>query len=466
MSLLKVLRQGDCPCGSGAGRAACCLPWEEAYQRLLARLLAFAEAPEIRRAAEAAAGLFWGTEEPGAIRRRTGAELCFLEWFLQDYTPEGRSGTYLAAFADRVGELPWLEAQLLLGLLLAPMRVYEVAESPSERGLPLKDLLTGEERVLGPFGIGRQSIRSDLLVCRAVPFSRVARAGMGILRLPAGSREELSAYVRMAYRVSRSPRHVSLEDFLDGNPHLYHHFFLAQGGGTGAEAWQTVRGLRYAPGRLVYRVEDAARLRAALRRQSAILPEAPRERGEGYRWTDPQWGIVRARLVLAASEMTVWTETREDLAAAAEFVGRILQGLVRAVACEPGTVAPPPTWPGAPGAERGGRSFLRRALAAWPDVPLPALGERSPRQAAPLPALRRSVASLLGGLERDLARQKRLGRAWVDVSDLWGSLGIVELAPAQAGAREGRGKVPRTERRGGMRRTAGTVRQAKRNHHR
>ena len=466
MSLRNVPRQGACMCGSREPLAACCLLREEAFQRLVARVLAFAEAPDIRREAEAAADLFWGAEEAGGKRRRADTPLRFLEWFLQDYAPDGSRGTHLAEFADQADDLPALEAQLLLAWLLSPVRAYEVAESPSVRGLTLKELLTGEECPLIPFGVDHLPIRSDLVVCRTVPFGRVARAGIGIIRLPAGSREELSAYLRMAYQVSRAPRHVSLEDFLGGSPHLYHHFFLTRGVSAGAEAWETVRGFRYASGRAIYRVEGVARLRATLSRQPTIEPEAPHDGAEGYAWIDPLWAVPRARFALGAVELTVSAESREDLAAAVEYVGRVLQGLALPVTATPPSATPAAGRRGGTSTERWGRQFLRRAIAVWPDTALPALGNRSPQEAVLLPALRRSVAGLLGGLERDLARQKRLGRAWADVSGLWESLGIADLAPAQPGVRHVSGPPARESPRAGGRRKAFGPRREKRDHHR
>lgn len=448
MSAVAIQRQGACPCGSRAAAATCCLPREEAFQDLVARALAFAEAPAVRREAAEAAELFWGAEDPDKMADRPDAGLRFLEWLLHDAAPRDGRGPFLGEFADGADLNP-PEAAILLGMLLAPVRAYEVTESPTPRGVDVKDLLSGGERRLLPFGMGRLPIRSDLLVCRLVPFGRASRIGAGALRLPAASREELSAYLRMVYRASRAPRHVSLEDFLDGAPHLYHHYFLAHAARAGAEAWQTVRGAVCAPGRLVYRVADAVRLRASLSRQPEIRPEAAGTAGpQRFCWIDPVWGTVRARLELAGDALAVRTAYRSDHAAAAEFLGRILQGLAALLSTEPPPAEPPPPPPLAGG--RGGQ-FLRRAILAWPDTPAAGLGDRTPREAAGQRSERRTVASLLADLERDLARQRRLGRAWMDVSELWDALGIADLAPARAVARPVRAKTPRPAPRPGTR---------------
>jgi len=463
MSVGTIHRQGACPCGSKAAATACCLPWEETYQGLMARALAFLEQAQTRRELEAARELFWGAEDPTSAAGSADAELRLLEWFLHDAAPRDGRGTFLGEFADQVNATP-LETAVLLGMLLAPVRAYEVAESPTPRGVNVKDLLSGAECGLLPFGVVRAPIRSDILVCRLVPFGRANRVGAGVLRLPAGCREELSAYLRMAYQVSRAPRHVSLEDFLDGSPHLYHHFFLAHGVSAGADAWQTVRAAVFAEGCLAYRVRDAARLRATLTRQPEIESEAGGSgEEERFCWIDPQWGTVRADLALSGFELTVRTRCRPDLAAASEFLGRILQGLVESCPAGPPPVAPPK--PVRPAGPRGGQ-FLRRAIVAWPDTPRTVLAGQTPRQAVLQRGLQRTVASLLADLERDLGRQKRLDRAWVDVSGLWEVLGIADLAPAHAVGRIVRPEAPRPPRRAGVRRKGPGPRSVGRRFHR
>lgn len=454
MSLPVLHRLGPCVCGSGAPAAGCCLPWEEGFQRLASRALAFAETPGLIRDERArAAELFWATEEGPGDGGGEADRLRFLEWFLTDYPPADGRGALLGAMADRAGEVTDPETSILLGMLLAPVRAYQVAEGPGARQLDVKDLLTGEERSLATFGLGGLPIGSDILVCRLLPLGRMLRVGVGVIRLPGGCREELAAYLRMAYQLSRSPRHVSLEDFLDGAPHLYQHYFLSHGVPAGGAAWSTVRGAPYAPGRAIYRVKDAERLRAALSRQAEIETQ---EAGEGrYLWIDPAWGIERARLTLSGELLTVGADSREELAEAGAFVAQVLHGSVEAVGLE-SDQEPPATPPAAAPAEPRGSLFLHRAIRKWPDAAAPALGGQSPRLAVAQAEGRRQVAALLAGMERDLARLKRLGRGWVDVSGLWAALGIQELAPARP-VRRGLGPAapPPAARRAAPRREAG-----------
>lgn len=429
-------RQAPCPCGSRRPLAACCLPWEAALQRLYARLVAFVAMPRVRRHEAGAAAVFWNTERPlQPGRGRAAAEsLRFLEWFLHDYRVGRRGGTLLAEFADGATGLTPREEALLCASLLAPVRAYEVTEIQGPRQLLVKDLLAGTERKIGPLGLEDPPIRSDVLIGRLLPLGRLVRPGASLLVLPAGGREELLAYLRTAYRLARPARHVSLEDFLDGAPHLYHHFFLLRGRELGGRARETLRLAPFAPGRLRYRGAELSRIRAGLDRQ----PELEREPGSGeeprYVWIDPTRGLPRASIRLRSGLVEVEADTREDLAAATALLESCVRGLIHPVReAEPGAEVAGAEAPWRPSAGVPGTAFFARLLARWPDTPCPQLDDRSPRAACGSRTGRERVAALLLDLERDFGRLKRLGRAWAEVATLYDQLHLPPRPPASRG---------------------------------
>ena len=427
-------RQAVCPCGSRRSLAACCLPWEEAFQRLVGRLLNFAASPRIRRHEAAAAAMFWNVQ--GAVRPGKGlgpeGGLRFLEWFLHEYSPRRRGGTLLAGFADAAVGLGPREEHLLLWSLLTPVRAYEVTETSAAR-VTVTDLLTGGQQAIGPFGLPGARIRSDLLIGRLLPLGRLARPGASLLVLPRACREELLAYLRAAFRVARPPRHLSLEDFLDGSCHLYHHFFLTRGRDLGGRAQETLRPMALAPGRVLYRGEEGSRIRAALDRQ----PELERDEAKGdpvrYAHIDLERGTIRATLFVRPGEVELHADAREELAAAKSFLESCLQSLIRPVEEQAGE--PPDAFTGGsrrPGSEIPGTSFLARVLDRWADAPSPVLDDRTPRDAVRLRGERKQILAILVALERDLSRQRRLGRAWADLTPLRERLNLTTGAPAPA----------------------------------
>jgi hypothetical protein len=417
-------RHAACACGRGQPYAACCALWEEAVQRLAARLIAFAHLPTIRQRVGEAETVF----DPAGVHRDPAqrlSDLRFLEWFLQDFEPEPGRGTLLGEFADRIEPLPWHEAQLLLELLLAPLRGYQVAEVLGPRGLLLRDLASGAEGPAGPLGVPDTAIRSDLLVGRLIGVGAGRRPGLTLVRLPATAREELMAYVRAAYRMARPGRHVSFDDFLDGGAYLYQHFFESRGRALAGEAVGTVRAEARALGRARYAMRDEVRVRAVLARQPEV--EVLAAAADGFTWLDLASGTARARLGLAGQRLEVAADTREALRDVRRFVEGALRGLIE---LPPELeLAPPDASLGeAVGRPRGAR-FLQRVLAEWPDTPAAALLGRTPRAALGTRAGRQEVETLLLRLERDLARQKRLGRASAEVAPLRAALGLGDEPP-------------------------------------
>ncbi|OGB88693.1 MAG: hypothetical protein A3H39_15900 [candidate division NC10 bacterium RIFCSPLOWO2_02_FULL_66_22] len=414
-------RQAPCPCGSRRSLATCCLPWEEAFQHLVSRLVTFAASPRIRRREGPAAAVFWNIQRPFQPGKgQTAAEnLRFLEWFLLDQPTRRGGGPLLGQFADAAVGLSQREEDLLFALLLSPVRAYEVTETLGPRGVQVKDLLSGTERALGPLGLAELPIRSDVVICRLVPLGRLTRPGVGLLRLPAAGREELLAYLRTSYRVARPARHVSLEDFLDGATHLYHHFFLLRGRDLGGRARETARHAAFAPGQAVYKGTGDSRIRAGLDRQSELVRDIETTGEVRYAWIDLDRAVTRATVLLRSGEVQVSADTRESLADARRFMEACLRGLIEPIG-EEGDESPSPPASEAPRSRSGqpGGAFFARILERWPDTPLPLLDDRTPREACRTHTGRQQVAGLILGLERDFARLKRLGRAWADVTPL------------------------------------------------
>jgi hypothetical protein len=398
--------------------------WEEAFQRLAARLVAFVRTPAIQAVARDGAGIF--DAEPGrgpARERAPAAALRFVEWLLQDHEPEPGHGTLVGGFADHATELSWHEEQLLLGLLLAPLRAHEVTEPLGSRALVTRDLLTGAEGRTGAIGLPGTFIRSDLLVCRLVTVGATRRPGLSLLRLPGPGREEMMAYLRAAYQMGRTGRHVSLEDFLDGSAHLYHHFYETRGRAMGAAGHATAPGHAFAPAGVRYRAHGEKRIRAALARQSELEPTAS-DGAERWTWLDLGQGIARASVTLGGGAVDVSADTQEALEAGQGFVENLLRGLIAL----PGERREPPTPTAvATGKRIRGQAFLERIFGAWSETPTVLLGGRVPREAIRTPAGRSDAIAALLLLERDMARQKRLRRAWVDLAALRESLDLPAL---------------------------------------
>jgi hypothetical protein len=423
---------------------------------LVARLAAFAALDMVDQLRARAAELFWHAEVSEGVLpgRSAGIDACFAEWFLQDYIAPKRGGPLLGEFADTAAGLSVHEEELLFALLLTPLRAFEVTETPGPRGAPVKDLLTGSEDTLGALGLPDGLIRSDVCVGRLLAFGRLRRAGISLLRFPPGSQGELLAYLRAAYGLSRPGRHVSVEDYVDGAPHLYHHFFLERARELGGRAHRTCRWTPFVVGLVRYRAVEGVRIRAALARQS-VLERIGGDEGEvRYLWLDRAHGVALGTVRVLSDQIEASAETREDLTKLAELLEGCLRGLIQRLPAEtvpPAVSVPEAAAPAASGPS--GAAFMRRVLERWPDIPSAVLSGQTPREACRSQAGREGVTQVLLGLERGMARQKRLGRAWVDVAPLWGRLNLPPALPSHGHPDErDRAAVTRRERRPAARR--------------
>jgi hypothetical protein len=398
--------------------------------RLAARLLAAGRAAALRKPAERAVGLFWDAELDTVAPRRPPGDPgpAFWEWFLLDCGLSGRRGPVAAAFADKASDLSAAEEQLLLDWLLTPWRPYEVTETLGSRGVLVKDLLAGTERHAGPLGVPAGLIRSDILVGRLVPTGRLWRPGMALLRLPGTARAELLAYLRTCYQMARPGRHVSVEDFVDGQPHLYHHFLLLRGPDIGGSTLGTVRLLPFAPRQAWLQGTDGAHIRAILDRQPGLECESVTDVEVRYRWVDGAAGLARGELAFGPAGVRITADTAEDLTHMQGELAAALQGLAGPAVESALPVASREPAGGVADGPAGAR-FLARMLDGWAETASPLLGDRTPEEYCRSQTGRQAVSAMLLDLEQRLVRQKRLGRAGGDVAHIRDRLGLPGGAP-------------------------------------
>jgi hypothetical protein len=245
---------------------------------------------------------------------------------------------------------------------------------------------------------------------------------------------------------------MSLEDYADGAAHLYQQFFMDRGREMGGRAHRTCRWLPFSLGRRRYVGADTARIRAVLDRQSGLERVEATESEMRYAWIDPLSGAIMGTVGIRGDELLAQAETEEDLARLAEFLETCLRGLLRRGDPDPATAPPEPsTREALPASGPPGQAFIRRVLERWPDLPHPLLSDATPGETCQSPLGREQVGQFLVEIERDMARQKRLGRAWADVGALRERLRVPPPLPRGAadvgrGAATGRDGTSRAKR--------------------
>ncbi len=404
---------------------------------MLSHVAAFADEPGMQHTRSAAAAAYPYAEDSPA----------FWEWFLCDYAAAGHAGSVLASYADAATDMSVEEQVALQAALFTPVRPYQAIEAVPSSGLVVKDLLSGAELRLGSFVVPENTIQSDVIVSRAVPVGRFRRSLICWLAFPPSVQTDLMAYLRGAYRLLQAGRHVAIDDFADMHVDLYH-AFLAQPGRDG-RVMASARLEPWAPAQVTYTCTAHARAAAALDREATVERQSDTpEGGRRYAWRGGPAGSA-GTILLTYDAVSADANTHADLLQIRQLLEDALKGFIAFREEHATECAVPRASSGRP----AGRAFLERMLASWPDRESPELSDQTPRAACATKRGQDSVIHLLLDLERDLARQKRIGRAWVDPSDLWETLGLARPTshrnpPSAPTAPAPRPRRPRMPRRG------------------
>jgi SEC-C motif-containing protein len=443
-------RNDPCPCGSGRKYKKCCLDKEAASlgaftpaerQSALDHLFRFSRRPELEPAHSTARGDFW----VGWMARRSEDEVkeamqleqsstAYGEWFIFDFLlPSGRTVTeeFLARERGRLrsGEIRYLER-----MRLTHWRLYEVARVRHEEGLDLIDLWTRERLSVQERLATRQLIQWDLVAARVV----LGPAGVPVLDgvpylYPAMAREDILTRLRRAHRRFKRGRPTGdLTAFFKTHGMLFHHLWLDHVALRPLPTFLTAEGDQLLIARVVFDIIDRKALDAVL----AARPDLESQDDGSYVWLE-DGGEFRRRLgtfVPKGDRLVFEAMSRERAERGRAMIESLAPGAVkhRATTYEAASQALRRSRPPAPEssdvppevqAEVIG-AYLERHYRKWVDTALPALGGRTPREAASLKSLRPKLIALLKGMENAAERQRREGRPAYDFAWMWEELGL------------------------------------------
>jgi hypothetical protein len=442
-------RNDPCPCGSGKKFKKCCLGKEAgppvAYTAsdrqsawgALGRFASRAEFAGERAVAEVA---FWG-DLAGRLPAKelpplmAESRLFFEEWFLCDFRlRDGR--TFVDLFLERqggrlrAGELRYLER-----VRHAHLRPYEVVGVKLDEGLELLDLWTGTRmRVQERLGT-HQLVQWDILGARII----LGPSGVPVIqgspyRYPARTREAILKDLRRAYRkFKRAIPGIDLVTFFKRMGRVFYLFWLDHVALRPLPKMITPEGDEMAFGKATFDVQDAGALSAAL----ANHPDLHRQDDGSYVWHEAAGDLLRGvavfvpegdRLVLEAISETRLQRGRQFLESlaggAVTHRATSYESVKRAMERRPREAEKPePEIPPEVQARVVGE-FYERHYRDWPDTALPALGGRTPREAAGQARWRSRVSDLLKQMENMSARQRLSGRPAYDFGWMWAELGL------------------------------------------
>jgi hypothetical protein len=443
-----------CPCGSGRKYKKCCLGRDEAARQASAAEEVPLKGADLRQAALDALTEYsiqqrladqarpvvqaFGLDRPlpEAVSDDDVQLKFFFHWHLDVVLANGR--TVAEAFLETAGRaLPSRQRVLLERLSKARLRLYEVEEVRPEEGLRLVDLRSGESVFVRERSATRQLQRWDILGVRVAPDED------GVLRLDGGvyffapeAKSNLLDHLRKEERKLRR-RNEALDDddlFRHFAP-IVHSLWLAQALPPPKPRIVTAEGDPLVFGKCVFDVLDERALRTALDRHGELVAEPD----GGYLWVeDSRDGFTRTlgeiRLEDRRLTLNVTSRQRAERGQAllAKTAGDAIrhratryESLASAMKARASAPAMPEETPiQSAEAARILAEFKHGHYRAWVDVPVPALGGRTPRHASRLKTVRPRLIDLLKEMENLEARTATSESPAYDFGWMWGELGL------------------------------------------
>ena len=319
----------------------------------------------------------------------------------------------------------------------AHLRPYQVTEVKLDEGLRLLDLWTREQVWVQERLATRQLVRWDLLVVRLMPGAAgdLVIDGMPYL-YPVGSKEALLRNLRRSHReFKRNAPSATLTDFFRRVTPLFHHFWLETVALRPLPKLVTAEGDALVFARAIFDVRDREALLAALDNH----PDLHRGDDGSYGWLEdtPEFKRALGRFVLEKNRLVLETQSKERVERGRAFLQSLAGDAVRfrlveyedperaleRVARSPKPAPSGDRVPPEIEAQMVGE-FYEQHYRRWLDEPVPALGNRTPREAARLKTGRPKLVALLQEFENMAARQRLEGRPAYDFGWMWAELGL------------------------------------------
>jgi hypothetical protein len=424
----KLGRNDPCWCGSGKKYKKCHLAADEAADAEsdfeVRRALADFASQEIRPAEmRAALKTYFGRDIQEIDEDE---QITFLEWLIHDHTLPRWGRTPVQEYL-RVAQLTGEQRRQVEGFAVAVYSLLEVQEVRRGTGVRVRDLLQGGDVFVHDVSSSKGFSKWDCLLSRVVDLGgRHEFAAHGLV-VPRSVCEQFREWIL----ADREELGGDWPSYLRANSHRLQQQ-LAALGKEWSEAVQvsTFDGEPLVFSKAVYQVQDEAALRRGAEACAVLHPD---ESG-GFTWLASEGGTVLGNARFSGDRLILECSSRERLQRGRALLESLAPGALHHLADEF------TDWRQArketkderervpPEVERKIVSqFYEQHYSRWPDMPLPALGGRTPRDAVQTAEGRRQVIELLKMMENRAEHERREGRYAYDCSRLKAELGIDSL---------------------------------------
>jgi len=359
-------------------------------------------------------------DELPAEERKEYLESGVFERNLGDFVALGYLGddgrTLLDRFlAERGGELGPGERGYLEDLRKTRIGFYEVQEAAPGVGLRVEDLWSGESHWVQDASASRILVRWDLFAARLLTWrDGETRLESDFYPFPHHAREVFLAIVQRARRdFRRFGRGVAPHEFLRGIAALVHRAWLETVLFQLPLEMVTYEGDEVVLARTYYEIRD----REALVRALDARADFEREGNAKWTWRAESSEGCRCALgilTIEADRLVAETHSRERDARLRDVLEAAAGDAIRRGTSRVEALRAPP----------GDRCVRDEDLRIWTEHVSPALGGRTPRQAARTRKGRRQLVEILKSFENHEARAALAGQEPHDFGWLWKELGL------------------------------------------
>jgi hypothetical protein len=321
---------------------------------------------------------------------------------------------------------------------LSYVALYEVREVKVGSGLEVKDLVNGEISFVHDVSLSKHLVRWDGLLARVVPGERGHEfSGVGI-NVPRKQLEPLRAWMEE----DRLRTGMPWPEYLKRNlPRIRRQPAELHAEWVESLKLSNTDGDEILFSKAVYRVVDRETLTAVLRSHPEISKD---DEGQRYVWlrgpAEQEGRTVLGSIRIEGAELVFESNSKKrnqrGKRMLAELAGPALKHLrdefttqremKRRAVTEPR--APEPVRDEIPPEVRNKlvTEYMEQHVAKWPDMKLPALDGKTPRQAVKTAAGKLKVAALLRDFENIEGHKRRAGEPYCDVARLRAELGLKE----------------------------------------
>jgi tetratricopeptide (TPR) repeat protein len=363
-----------------------------------------------------------------AVEDSGSANLTITDWMLHDWIAPSLGRTVMQEFLVRRGSgLTPREREMVEAWTRSFVGLYEVQELKPGTGFTLKDLILGKSFFVHDVSMSTRLARWDGLLSRVVPGERGTElAGIGLM-VPRHSLEPLHQWMEQ----DREETGLEWREYLKGNwPRIRRRSFDLAANWAESLRLSNTEGEEILFSKAVYKViDEAAAIEALhqcpelksessepepphfvwLNRQKTVLGNIHIEKGELVLESNSRERMERGKLLLSSLAGESLRHQRDEFTTQKEIKSR--------AAAAPRSARREEEIPKEERDEAIAH-FLEEHYRAWPDMKLPALDGKTPREAVRTAKGRKQVIAVLKDMENGADRNRQKGEPAYDFARL------------------------------------------------